>query len=248
MQGRNGEWNRTPLSALAAFVAAIVLLAPPAGADVVLNCDFNGHEIGLPIPTGGAAYGEPVDDGGTGAIVGISPTTSRALKIVDGWTDQAGYVQFEFLNSVEATTGDVTVDVALIPHGIDAFSFSVREQGGRAENFADIVFDQGGAVQVQDADSPLTEISDYDSGTVYDLHYVFDLDLGIYSLWINAQQVVTDEPYGDTGGRGIGGIYVGVDDDVNTDGWIWVDDLRVETTATLATETGSWTLVKNLYR
>jgi hypothetical protein len=239
---------RGPLSALLLGLAAVALTATGASADLVLNCNFESHTVGEPVPTGGAANGEPVDLGGTGAIVAISPAISKAVKVTDIWDDSAGYVRFDFINAVEITSGEVTVEAQLCFIGQNNYSFSVREQNGRAENFSDLIFTDGGAVHFQDADSPQTLVWSYSAGATYNVRYVFDLDTGTYSLEFNGVRLLIDEPCGVTSGRGIGGLYVGFDNDTDTVGAVFIDDIWVESTASVDADAHTWSLVKSMFR
>ncbi|MFO7652293.1 MAG: hypothetical protein R6X25_00560 [Candidatus Krumholzibacteriia bacterium] len=238
---------RGPLSALIVGLA-VIAMAAPAAADVILQADFTYHTIGEVIGVGGAAAGEPVDLGGTDAIVALAPTISNALKLTDRWTDQAAYVQFEFINNVEVTTGQVTLQATLSFSNHNNCSFSVREQGGRASNFADLIFKSDGAVHWSDAGTPETAVDTYVTNTAYDVVFVFDLDAGTYSLTVNGEPRLTDQPIGVTSGRGIGGFYVGIDNDPDTTGMLFIDDILVTTTAQVAADPLTWTAVKGIYR
>lgn len=244
MQRVHGEWNLR--TALILGTVAVALVAAPASADVVLDCDFDMHQLSVPIGEGGAAAGEPSDVGETGAIVAISPGLSNAVKVTDSWTDAEGVVQFEFLNNVEVSAGDVTVRADIAFSNLDDFIFSVREQGGRAANFGDIVFTQDGNIHYGDSNTPATWCRFYETNEVYSIEYVFDLDAGTYSLTINSAAVVTDEPHG-ISAQGIGGLYYGVVNDADTVGMVYIDNIYVETSESVATTPTTWSTIKSLY-
>jgi hypothetical protein len=228
-------------------LAVVALTASGASADVVLDCNFNNETLGNPVPTGDASRGWPVSDGGTGAIIAMSPLLTPAVKVTDSWADQEGLVQFEFIGSAEATMGQVTITMTLCFIGQDDYAVCISEQGGRASNYADFYFTQDGNVHYADADSPETLVGTYTSTDPQYLTFVFDLDAGTYSVSLNSGGLIADETHGVTSGRGIGGIYIGVRDDVDTDGRIFIDDVHVETTQPLPVELTTWTNVKNLF-
>jgi hypothetical protein len=239
---------RGSLSALCLGAAAVALLATGASADIVLDCDFEHLPVGEPVPAGGAALGEPTDVGNTEAIIAVPPTMSKAVKINDLWTDAEGVVLFEFLNGVEVTSGAVTIETTFCFLNQEDYFFSIREQGGRSSNFADIYFTDEGYIHYQDENTPETYVWRYETSRGVYVRLVFDLDIGTYSLNVNGMQILSSEPHGVASQRGIGGLYMGIRNDSDTGGTICIDDVRVETTASLPTEAQTWTTVKNMFR
>lgn len=239
---------RRPLSAILLAAAAATLVASPALADVVLDCNFDHLPLGEIVPTGGAERGEPTNIGLTNAIVAMPPTMSPAVKITDNWPDMEGLILFEFLNGVEVTTGEVTIETTFCFLGFpDDYIFSIREQGGRSTNFGDLIFTDEGRIYYGDSDTPESFLWYYDTSRAVYIRMVFDLDLGSYSVYVDDIPVLSEEPHGVTAERGIGAIYVGVRNDFDQAGIVCIDDVRVETSAGVATESQTWTAVKNLF-
>ena len=87
----------------------------------------------------------------------------------------------------------------------------------------------------------------YEAGRLFTVVITHDVTPGSYSLSLDGVQVVTDRVHGVTE-RGIGGIYVGCNNDSNYDGKLYLDMLQVDADAVTPTLESSWSAVKQQYR
>jgi hypothetical protein len=235
------------------FCLATFLIALPAFADTIyLDANFDDKTLDMPIGTGGPTVGEPVYvDSSITAIVRGTPMPTPCLELQDNDDYSAGFARFEFLGSVELTTGEVGISAMLwftaLSPGYD-FKIYVREQGSSAQSFANVQFHSSGNVYSDDANSNNGAIGTYATGRVFPFGIKFDMDAGTYDIWLDGNLVLEGETHGIVG-HGVGAVLFGCTHDPDLDGHFFVDDILVANylPATDA-EPAAWGQVKALYR
>lgn len=212
---------------------ALALLACITGShasladQVYLAAGFDDKTVDQPIGTGGAAAGEPVSVSPyVTAYVRDLPMPTPALEIADDDDYYAGNVRFEFLDSVELTTGMVFVYANLWFEGYEDFFLYVREQGGASRAFTSLRFAASGTVYCSDQDSPSWAIGSYETGKHYSVLIIYNMTTGRYGIWLNETAVVTNEPHGVTD-HGVGSVLFGCGNDADLSGAFCVDDVFV---------------------
>ncbi|MHC4589736.1 MAG: hypothetical protein ACYTAQ_10460 [Planctomycetota bacterium] len=213
------------------LVAIMVSAGGRAGASTLLEADFDDKTIDAPIGTGGAAVGEPVSvSPNIIATVRAAPFATPSLEIVDNNDDPpsgfAGAARFEFIGSAEITTGVVTINAELWFDVLENYNLYVREQGTSAQSFVSIKFLASGNIDANDADGSLGIIGSYETGRVYPVSLVYDMDAGTYDVHLDGSLVVAGEPHGVVG-RGVGAVLFGTAHDLNLDGRFYVDNISV---------------------
>jgi len=201
-----------------------------AAETIYLAADFNDQPLDLPIGTDGPEFGQPVwVDPQITAIVRDYPMPTPCLEIQDNDDYAAGTVRFEFLGGVELTSGFVTMTMNLWFHEVSpGFSFRVgfREHGSSVYKFCDLDFTDWGAVYCYDHDTNIGQIGTYEVGRVYPVRVSFDMDAGIYSVWLDGILAVHDESHGVVS-RGVGALLCSCLHDPDLDGLFNVDDILI---------------------
>jgi hypothetical protein len=208
-----------------AFCFAAIAFASTAQASLLLRSDFNNEPLNTNIATGGAALGEPisVDISGMAQVVQSSFVTP-SLEITDLSTLGANFVTFEFLNSAEITTGKLKVSFSLRFAQLGNYEIGVREQGGAAQDYYDLLFTDTGFYVV-----PFASAQTYDTTSPLAFEIVFDLDARTVDTSVNGSALVTAAPMGGSSSRGIGRLFFGNNFDSDTNGNYDLDDLIVTT-------------------
>ncbi|MBM4116648.1 hypothetical protein FJ251_02755 [bacterium] len=203
-----------------------------ATAERILDCDFEDQPLDQLIGTGGAAAHQPVDLGGIDAFVRTSPAGGQALEIVDGVDFGALTVRFEFLNSVEITTGVLTLSAVLHFVVDDRYLVYVREQAGAAHSFLNLSFAAGGVVLQGDADDfGMFPVGSYTLDEDLTLVITLDLDAGTCAVSLDGVVIVPAESTGVTG-AGVGSILFGFDHDPDLIGDYFIQSVTADWTAT----------------
>ncbi len=213
---------------LAALLVLIGASATVQADTVYLQADFDDKEIDVPIGTGGAAVGEPVNVGSQiTAIVRSEPFPTPSLEIADNHESTAGTARFEFLGSEEVSSGMLYMAADLWFAAHENFAIFIREQGSSACSFASIYFSDGGGVDVGDAGGHHGLVGLYEIGRIVPLMLVYDLDLGTYDFWFDGELLLADEPHDVTTCSGIGTFLFGCLHDPGFEGRMYVDNIHV---------------------
>jgi hypothetical protein len=199
----------------------------PALADVYLEANFNNKRVGIPIGTGGAELGEPIEVGAAIiATVEADPMPTPFLQIQDNDDYYAGSATFEFLGNVEVTTGFVEVCANLWFPEYEQFHLRIREQGGYSEVFTNLDFTSSGFVYCSDAAGNVGNIGTYETGRHFPVRIAHNLDAGFYTVYLDGAVVLSMRYHGVVG-HGIGRVLFGCANDADYDGLMYVDDLFV---------------------
>lgn len=209
-----------------AWLLAGIVLASNADAALLLRSNLNNEIVDQNVPTGGAAAGEPifVDVPGM-AVVRQGAFSTPSLQITDVSTISAHFVNYEFLNSTEVTTGTLKISFVLSFAQLGNYIVGVREQNGAAQNFYDATFTDTGFYFLPGTSGT------YAATTPLTFELVFDLDARTVDTRINGAPVANGVPMGGTVVRGIGSIFFGHNFDADTNGQFDLDDLVVVTPA-----------------
>jgi hypothetical protein len=242
----------TAKSMLPLLVLSLTVAPPPTFAETVyLEATFDDKPLDMPIGTGGAELGEPVEvDPSIIATVRGTPMPSPCLELRDNDGFAAGSADFEFIGSAEITTGIVAISCNLWFHALApgyTSYFYIREREGAAETFTNLRFDPDGTVWHFDENNTAGVIlGSYEIGRVYPVSLVFDMDAGTYDVWLDGLLVLDAEDNGITG-RGIGSLLVGCGDDPDLESLFSVDDILVSDTFT-PVMSRTWGEIKGLFR
>ena len=237
---------------LMSFLAIMMVTALASADTIYLEANFDDKPLDTPIGTGGPTLGEPVSVGpAITAIVRGAPMPTPCLELQDIDDFSAGYARFEFLGSVELTTGQVGISAMLwfsaLSPGYD-FSIYFREQGSSAYSFANVYFLPDGSVAANDANGPSYYLGTYEINRIYPFGIIFDMDAGTYDIWLDGELVLEGETHGIVG-RGVGAVLFGCTHDSDLNGHFYVDDILVANyLPPTASESASWGQVKALFR
>jgi hypothetical protein len=201
------------------------------GPDYHLRANFNYKTIDAPIGTGGPEIGEPIRvDTMIMAVVRDTPMFTPALEITDDDDYAAGYALFEFMRDAEVTSGVVVVGAHLWFDLLEDYKVIVREHGSAAQTFTNLNFTSAGMVYIVDAGGSVG-YEYYETGRVYAIMLVYNMDTGTYDVWLDGVLVVDDEPHG-ISGRGVGSVGFGCAHDADYDGRFYVDNIWVSNATT----------------
>jgi hypothetical protein len=207
--------------------AAAVSAANPVCAQLLLDADFDDKTINAPIGTGGAAVGEPSLVTDVTAIVRGSPFTSPSLEIQDDDDYYSGYVDFDFLEEAEISSGFVSAAFDMWFPTVENYILGVRESGSATCYYLDLEFQDDGDVKARDSAGNVSIDSTYPTGRVVPVEIVFDMDAGTYDLFYDGSLVLDDRAHGVESGCGVGSVYFGISDDPDFDGAYSVDNISV---------------------
>jgi len=195
----------------------------------LLQANFTDKTIDASIGIGGAVVGEPVSvSPAITAIVRSAPFVTPSLEIGDNSSATAGSAIFEFIGGQEITTGLVLIRADLVFQEFEEYGIGVREQGGAAKTFVDVIANSTGDISYLDASGPGSIVGSYQLGVSLELRLAFDMDAGTYRMWLDGGLVVTDAAHG-INNRGVGSMLFGTLFDSDTDGMFSVDNISVRT-------------------
>lgn len=211
---------------LAAFGALALAGKPRAQADtgtpagtsavVVLDAHFEDKPLDQPIGTGGAAVGEPVFVAANlDAIVRAgSGTGARLLELSNPGGGSAASTRFEFLDQAEYSNGTLHFDLELVVeeaanhNGVQVY---LREQGGSARAFLNVVIAPTGSVSINGSGIAPATFPGLAGPGIHRLELLADLDTRDIRVWLNEAQVGPAQGFRhDIEDRGIGRVIVGM--------------------------------------
>jgi hypothetical protein len=211
------------------FVVALITVTSSSAARAVvyLNANFDNKTVDDPIGTGGPDVGEPIEyDPFIGAVVRGIPMPTPCLQLTDESGTSAGAVRFEFVDGTEITSGSVGITVNLWFEEYENYFLYVREQGTSMDIFTNLNFSQTGEIFCNDENGDVGVIGTYQTGEHLRVRLAYNMDVGIYSIWLNETLVLGGEDHGVVG-RGVGAVLLGCTYDGDLDGVMNVDDLFV---------------------
>ncbi|MFC1573286.1 FlgD immunoglobulin-like domain containing protein, partial [Candidatus Eisenbacteria bacterium] len=153
-------------------------------------------------------------------------TFTPSLEIADNDDSSAGYVLFEFLRDAEITTSLVNVGAHLWFDSLEDYKMIVREHGSAAEIFTTVLFAANGLVYVYDEGGSAGVFGPYETGRVYPVRLIYNMDVGTYSVRLDDVLVLADQPHGVVG-RGVGSVGFGCAFDADYDGRFYLDNVWV---------------------
>ncbi|MBU1702044.1 MAG: T9SS type A sorting domain-containing protein [Candidatus Eisenbacteria bacterium] len=213
--------------AIIVFAILCVISAAPVRAVDYLITGFDDKYLGAPIGTGGPEVGEPVSvSTSITATVQVSPMPTPSLRIQDIDDYYAGWARFEFLGDVEIGSGIVVMTADFWFPAYEQFYMNVRENGTSAHIFTNLAFGEDGNVRCSDANSNNGIIGTYDTGRHFPVVIFYNMDAGIYSIWLDGILAIGAEDHGVTG-SGVGAVLIGCSNDADYDGIFYLDDLYV---------------------
>lgn len=212
-------------SLLLASVCAFAACAP-VRAETLLDANFDAETIGLSIPTGGAALGEPIaTDAVSLAIVRDGDFSTPSLQFIDPSGARAQAVTFEFLNSDEIDDGIAHISARMRLGVLGNYQFELREQGGNTHDFLDVSFLDNGVVFV---DTPASSANTtYNTTDEVDVDMRLDMTGRTATVTLNGVILLYDAPIG-VADLGIGRVLIGNSFDIDMLGSFDLDDLFVE--------------------
>jgi hypothetical protein len=238
------------VNVLVLLMVAFALAVTPSAvaAEIIyLEANFDDKPLDMPIGTGGAEVGEPIEvSSAVVATVRGTPMPTPCLEIQDNDDFSAGSAVFEFIGNAEITTGIVAVTCNLWFHELSpgySSYLSVREQGGAAETFVDLVFSADGSVEHSDKNSFSGVVGAYEVGRLYPVALSFDMDAGTYDVWLDGELLLDDEEHGVIG-RGIGRVGFGCTHDPDLESRFSVDQIRVTDTFPAPVAPATWGRIK----
>lgn len=216
------------------LIAITMLLVPwtasAGGSTVWLDANFDSHPLG-PIGSGGAESGEPVTSpfGYTSDVVAGS--TSNELEFCDANSSFIVGMQFKLLGLDELTEGIVCVEWTITFPQFDQYVINILDRDGPLFHFFQIKFLSNGQMAFYDDNNvaPSYASFTYDTGTPMDFYCEFDMDTGLYDVWVDDVQLVDDEDHGITG-EGIGAWWLQAGFDFNQGDCVQIDNLRITQT------------------
>jgi hypothetical protein len=231
------------ITSCSTMILLLLSVSVPGGAAVLLDADFEGQTVDQPVGLGGAAAGEPVDVYNCVATVRNAPFPSTCLEIDDETDFGTGYVIFGLLDDTEVVSGTVAIDLDFWFAEINGYVFGVREYDTSMFSFNTIYINVIGQVRFNDANGYTGVFGTYEPGRAIHMRIIHDLDAGTYDLWWDGEKLLDDRAHGITE-RGIGTVMMGTDHDLDLDGLMYIDNLKVETEVSTAHETAAWGDVK----
>ena len=140
----------------------------------------------------------------------------------------AEYTRYRFLNDYEITEGQIEIEMNLWFQDLDQYIVAVREPFANASRFADLTFNQFGAIWYGDGNTSSVRIGDYTTGTTVHLELRLDVDQGFVTVLLDGVELLTEEPWGGPFAHGPGSILVGFGGNPVTAGTFYLDDLHVQ--------------------
>ncbi|MEZ5064289.1 MAG: hypothetical protein R3B81_06110 [bacterium] len=234
---------------LALGLVALGAAAAPATAELILRCDFDDQPLDQPIGTGGAAAHQPVEVLPIEPVVRTGPFATPSLEYVDDSDGNAEYTRYRFLNDWEITEGQLEIEMNLRFEDLDQYIVAVREPFASAANFANLTFNQFGAIWYGDGDTSSVRIGDYTTGTTLHLEIRMDVDRGLVTVLLDSVELRSEEPWGGPFAHGPGSILVGFGGNPVTAGTFYLDDLHVQASVVpTSVAPTTWAEVKAAHR
>lgn len=243
--------KRLPLPYL--FLASFLTVGSAHAVETILQANFDGEPLDVPIGTGGALNGQPVAVGGAiSAIVRGWPLSTPSLKIDDDDLLDPGFVRFLFVDTDSVVaTGTAVISATLWFQNFEEYGIRVRERRtANSKRFLDLVLGSTGFVRYKDTDTTtLQDIGTYSLYTPLPLVITFDMDAATYSVELDGVMLLSNEPHGALPPyQGVGAILFGMEADDDPHGEFNLDDLVVTKEEPTAVESTSWAEAKALYR
>jgi hypothetical protein len=240
--------------AVAGVIAMLAIALTPGAAradQVYLDATFNHAAIDAPIGTRGALYGEPswIHEN-VSAIVRAAPFATPCLEISDTDPVQAGLLGFRMLDNVEVRGNTISVALDLWFDEIGpGREFLVRIATlDYLQKLVELYFRSDGNIQISSQHGPLGTLGSYEAGRPFPVLIGFAQDAGTYSIWLDGDQAVADEPTGVTAG-GLGVVMIGAEPHSLSASRLWIDRIRVtDGVPDTPAETTTWGAIKALFR
>lgn len=244
---------RNPLCCqLLALVLGCLLLPVSTMAEVIyLDADFDDKTPDQVIGTGGAEVGEPFwVDLHAGGYIRQSLPWDPVLEIADGSTTAYGNIWFRFLSNAELESGVVVVTFTISFFDTSGGSYDViaiREAGGGFV-FVELRFLPNFDIELADADGVVGVIGDYNMAVDIPMAVALDLSAGIYDVWLDGQEVRSDEPVTFSGHK-LGNVVLSTGQDEDLTGKFFIDDLFVtDNPDAVPVKHSTWGRVRSLFR
>jgi hypothetical protein len=216
--------NHRPIFVLLAALLAAATLWPDAAHArfIMADAHFDNRTAGASLPRGGALQGEPVTGpydrereeivvqgaGDLGVYLGdtqIIGPSEMYWAMRDGLTTGGGLLTARVEIS-ELELGDYTIALRTSDQLTDVAALDIIENGTFNEFYW------------RDADDPTGDWSGFAvPGLVYEVRFEVDLNAGTYSIFLNDDDIVVDEPHGLAGAE-IAQLVIGHLDDGNATG------------------------------
>ncbi|MEZ4388173.1 MAG: FlgD immunoglobulin-like domain containing protein [Candidatus Krumholzibacteriia bacterium] len=198
----------------------------------LLAANFNDKPAGEPLQLRGAYYGEPVSVSGVGLPIVESglPMGNKAMVYADDNASASSTVRFEFFNGAELVDQPVSISFAVSFDELDEYVVYVREQGSSSRTFLNLLFRQGGQVQLTDAASGGSVLASttYNANTRHVVEMAFENELDVYSVWFDGERLIHRRGHG-IADRDVGRVIFGLGNDTDLDGVIRVDRILAHT-------------------
>jgi hypothetical protein len=219
---------------------------------IYLDADFDSKTPNEPIGSGGAAVGEPFYlDGFAGGYIREFAPPNRVLEIQDGSTSAYCNIWFSFVDGVELDSGILVVTFTIEFYetgGGSSHRVTIREGSGGGFEFAVLDFREDYAIELSDHDGVVGVIGYYNMSVRSPIAIAFDLTAGTYDVWLDGQEVRSDEPI-TTSGEKLGYIVFSTGPDEDLEGRYFIDDLFVtDNPNAVPVEDCTWGRVKGLFR
>lgn len=222
----------------ARVLLALLLCAVPgtgrAQMQILLDANFQAQAPDQPIGFGGAAAGEP-DWAYPNLELTVRdvPMATRSLEVA--WLTpgpSVPLVAFDLLDGVEATEGQVVIELDLHPHVDGHFAVYLREAGGAAQGFGDLLLQPGGIVRIGDAAGMLLTPVNFEPGQTVRVRWRYDMTARTYDFEFGGQLLVDQRPIAPADEAiGIGTVLVGLGANTQLDNRISIDNLLVVQTS-----------------
>lgn len=235
---------------LAIVIASLSIPLAARGETVYLRANFDDKTPDQVIGTGGAAVGEPVWlDAHAGGYVRQWAPSDPVLEISDGSTTQYGNVWFRFLDNAQIDSGIlvVTFTISFFDTGEGAPHLATVK-GDAGFVFAELRFMDDFSIVLADQDGVVGTIGEYNMSVDIPVAIAFDLNAGVYDVWLDGQEVHSDEPIAFSDNAIIYLIFsAGQDEDLV--GKFFLDDIFVTDDPNAVPVTDcTWGKIKSLYR
>ena len=216
--------------------------------ETYLEATFDDKTIDAPIGTRGPAFGEPIQvDTGIDAIVRATPFETPSLEIHNKDLAESRSVFFATASPESVGVATVVTDLWIYEVG-PGWEFSIELETKNWKTLSIINIRADGSIQIEDTNGEAALIPDIPTGQPLPVLFALDMDAGTYSVWVDANQVVSDRILRDVE-RGFMHIRVDTGSDGAEDNRLSIDQIRViDFVPPVATVSATWGRIRTLYR
>ncbi len=162
---------------------------------VVLDADIENKILGQPIGTGGASVGEPETIQNTLETEVIEAGLDNQALLITNPNGIAYTVTWGFLHDIEYSTGQLTVAMDVDFPSVDHYALTFGRISDSGVFYSSLSFGLTGSIGISDSNGFAGFVGSYVENQWYRLKMVFDMDTGLYDVYLDDAELLTDRAH-----------------------------------------------------